>query len=882
MHTRTENADGETEVALDSEVRAEQIRLLYEHAPGTYLATLGGATIAVFLLWRELPAGRLLSWWLAGAALTAVRFHLLRCYRRAAPTGEALERWGRYSTTGSMIAAGYWGSAAFLLFVPGNALYNAFTVLLVAGMMAGAGFSLSVFLPAFHAFVLPVGAALLVRLLTASGFGRGYEMTMLAFSGLTALFVPLVYFFGRKSEASLVNLLRARWSNRELSVTLTAKVAELESTNRSLAAEIAAHAESERVLRENQQKLRLFELAITTLPSGVVFTDPLQRDNPAVYMNPAFASITGYAAAEVLGRNLRFMNGGDEGSPDLARVRDAMRERRPCTLVVRNYRKNGTPFWNEMSISPLHDESGRIVRFVIIQNDVSARMDMEAALAESEDRFRQFAESVNVAFWIVDAVPGTLAYANHALRRIIGMEEGAARFRQRKIELVHEEDRESVRQAYEVWLQSDAAGGLDIDYRIARTDGAVRWLHDHAVKLQDDRGEASRILGITEDITDRRTGEEELEQTRIFLESIIEHLPIMIFVKDATDFRYLRLNKAGEEMTGLSRQELLGKTDSDFFPPEEARLCLEKDRQVLAAGAVIDIPEEPLSTRHRGRRYLHTKKIPIVDGAGAARYVLGISEDVTERKEASEAIQAMNAALAKKAVDLASSNEELEAFAYSVSHDLRAPLRHINGFIKLLRDHAGEGLDATSQRYLGKIQSASGRMSALIDELLALSRMARMEMRYTRVSLDRLVREVVQEIAPQAAGREVDWEIGPLPHVNGDRILLRQALFNLVDNALKYTALERRARIEIASEQSEDRHVIVYVRDNGVGFDMKYAHKLFGVFQRLHRQEEFPGTGIGLAHVRRIIERHGGRVWAQSTQGEGAAFFVALPQVTEN
>jgi light-regulated signal transduction histidine kinase (bacteriophytochrome) len=334
-------------------------------------------------------------------------------------------------------------------------------------------------------------------------------------------------------------------------------------------------------------------------------------------------------------------------------------------------------------------------------------------------------------------------------------------------------------------------------------------------------------------------------------------------------------------LLGASRSELLGKRDDEFFNAELAAMYMRGDREVLATGAALDIPHEPVESREHGLRYVHTKKIPIADGAGVARYILGITEDITERKRASEAINDMNAALAKKAADLAASNEELEAFAYSVSHDLRAPLRHVNGFINLLREQVGDRLDAAGQRYLSKIQSASGRMSALIDELLALSRMSRIEMRYTRVSLDRLLKEVVQELRGHVTGRTIDWAVGDLPHVYGDRILLRQAFVNLLDNAIKYTAANPKARIEVGCGGDDGSEVTVYIRDNGVGFDMKYAHKLFGVFQRLHRQEEFPGTGIGLAHVRRIVERHSGRVWAQAAKGDGAVFYIALPKGEE-
>jgi light-regulated signal transduction histidine kinase (bacteriophytochrome) len=274
---------------------------------------------------------------------------------------------------------------------------------------------------------------------------------------------------------------------------------------------------------------------------------------------------------------------------------------------------------------------------------------------------------------------------------------------------------------------------------------------------------------------------------------------------------------------------------------------------------------------------VHDHAVKLLGGDGRPWRVFGISEDVTDRKSISEAISEMNAALAKKAADLAASNEELEAFAYSVSHDLRAPLRHVNGFINLLRDHIGGRLDPTSERYLGKIQAASVRMSALIDELLALSRTSRIEMTFAPIALGTMVGDIVQELANQHPERRIDWQVGALPTLRGDATLMRQALFNLLENAVKYTGNEAAPRIEVGARTGDDGETVLSVRDNGVGFEMKYAHKLFGVFQRLHRQEEFPGTGIGLAHVRRIVERHRGRVWAESTKGRGAVFYIALP-----
>lgn len=231
----------------------------------------------------------------------------------------------------------------------------------------------------------------------------------------------------------------------------------------------------------------------------------------------------------------------------------------------------------------------------------------------------------------------------------------------------------------------------------------------------------------------------------------------------------------------------------------------------------------------------------------------------------------------ERTAQLEAANKELEAFSYSVSHDLRAPLRHIGGFVQLLEKESGTGLPAESQRYLSIIAESAGRMGQLIDDLLAFSRIGRAELRTSPVHLDKLVEEVCQECSADLAGRQVEWVVGPLPEVQADRAMLRQALANLIGNAVKYTRRNPTARIEIGEEPGEPGERVFYVRDNGVGFNMKYVGKLFGVFQRLHGASEFEGTGIGLANVRRIIEKHGGRVWAEAAPGEGACFRFTLP-----
>ena len=236
-----------------------------------------------------------------------------------------------------------------------------------------------------------------------------------------------------------------------------------------------------------------------------------------------------------------------------------------------------------------------------------------------------------------------------------------------------------------------------------------------------------------------------------------------------------------------------------------------------------------------------------------------------------------NRTLSHRAIALEASIKELDAFSYSISHDLRAPLRHIGGYVGLLRNSAGPSLPGESRRFLDEITGSAAQMGKLIDDLLLFSRMGRTEMRQQRFELAELVEESICQLKSEINGRNILWKRGPLPTVQADPALVRQVLINLLSIAIKYTRPRDPATIEIGCTSETAEEMVVFVRDNGVGFDMNYSDKLFGVFQRLHADDEFEGTGIGLANVRRIIARHGGRTWAEGKVGEGATFYFSLP-----
>ena len=500
------------------------------------------------------------------------------------------------------------------------------------------------------------------------------------------------------------------------------------------------------------------------------------------------------------------------------------------------------------------------------------RREAEGALKQSVERHHWLLESnligvltANRSGWITDA--------NRAFFEMTGYRKADLPLHTATI--TPPEWSERTRQALDEIDHRGTAAPFEKEY--VRRDGGRVPVLVGAASMPD---HPDQVVAFVVDLSAKRSFEAEVERLRTFLHSIIENLPMMLFVKDARDLKFVRFNRAGEELLGFGREQLIGKSDHDFFPRAEADFFTSKDRAVLASKAELDIPEEPIQTARKGMRILHTKKVPILDPNGEPLYLLGISEDITERKRAEREMAALNEGVRRRGAQLEAANQELEAFSYSVSHDLRAPVRHIDGFSDLLMRHAKDKLDEKGQRYLEAIAASSKNMGRLIDDLLALSHMGRTRMQSAAVDLGALIAEVRADIDGRESQRRIEWRIGPLPTVQADRGLLRLALINLVANAAKYSGRKENPVIEVGAREDEDEDVI-HVRDNGVGFDMRYQHKLFGVFQRLHRDDEFEGTGIGLATVRRIAIRHGGRAWGEGAVGEGATFYLSLPRTPQ-
>jgi PAS domain S-box-containing protein len=406
--------------------------------------------------------------------------------------------------------------------------------------------------------------------------------------------------------------------------------------------------------------------------------------------------------------------------------------------------------------------------------------------------------------------------------------------------------------------------------------------------LKDDSGNPIGAAAVNRDITERKRAEEALKEERDRAQKYLDIAGVMIVAIDSHGTITL-LNKRGCDILGYEEGELVGRNWFDTCLPMPVRAPVKTVFDRLMAGEVepVEYFENPVVTKQGEERIVAWHNTVLSDESGTIIGTLSSGEDITERKQAEAELTRhryhLETLVAERTVQLEAANEELEAFAYSVSHDLRAPLRHIEGFLQLLLQRKSERLDSDALHYLNAIARSTDTMGELIDDLLQFSRASQAEIDVQRVESEGLVRESQQELASEQEGRNITWEIDPLPAVEGDPALLRQVWVNLLSNAIKYTAPRSVAHIRIGSIHDADRdnETTLFVKDNGVGFDPRYTHKLFGVFQRLHREEEFSGTGIGLATVRRIIHRHRGQVWAEGELDQGATFYFTLRQAQE-
>lgn len=622
-------------------------------------------------------------------------------------------------------------------------------------------------------------------------------------------------------------------------------------------------------LQETAQRLEqsrnMLQLIIEAIPVRVFWKD---RDLRYLGCNTLFARDAGFSQPQqLLGQDDFAMGWREQAELYRANDRQVMESGRPkMNIVEPQTTPAGAKIWLNTSKVPLQMPHGEVFGVLGVYEDITERKQAEEALRQANETLRATLDAAPVAIIDLDTEGRVKSVWNPAAEQMLGWrrDEVLGQF----LPTVPEESQEEFA-GFRAWVRSGKSiMGHDVVRR--RKDGSLIEYSIYAAPEYDDDGQVVGNIAVLVDITERKRVEDAVAAERQQFFSLLEAMPAYVGLL-TPDFQVAFANLYFRQRFG----EPEGRRCYDYMfgRSEPCENCLAY--KVLETKT----PEEYEWLGPDGRTYQICDQL--VHDSDGSPLILEMGIDITERKRAEEEIRKLNLDLEQRVIDrtaqLEAANQELEAFAYSVSHDLRAPLRHIDGFLELLQKRTATALDDKSQHYLASVFDSTRRMGTLIDDLLSFSRMGRWEMLKKPVDLKVLVQEVIREFEPEVQGRLVRWQIADLPLVTADRAMLRIALVNLISNALKFTRPRPEAEIDIGCLPGREKETIIFIRDNGVGFDMNYADNLFGVFQRLHRIEEFEGTGIGLANVRRIISRHGGRTWAEGEINQGATFYFSLP-----
>lgn len=676
-----------------------------------------------------------------------------------------------------------------------------------------------------------------------------------------------------RSYAREKRILRADGEWIWVEVTVSALPNSTGGPGRVIAAyqDISARKEAETRARKNEVQ---FKAIFDHAGVGISVRPAASRDLPYVAVNGRFCELVGYSADELLGMSTSDLT--PPGEQDAA-VRD---NQRLLAGAVTSYGrekqllcKGGGTRWVALSVALLPDAEGRPQLIMSTYQDIEALKVAETRLRESEGRLRAVIAAEPECVAIVSPA-GELLDMNPAGLRMLEADSVEEMQRRRFLDLVAPQYRRAfVRLQYRI--RKGRSGMLEFEALGMR--GSRRWLEIHAAPLRDAGGSITALLGIARDVTDRRLAQEALAAERNLLRTVIDNLPDRIRVRDR-EMRIMLANETWRRVRAPGYSEVSGLRNEDLLPAGRPGLFGAEDREVLASG-ISSRPRELMDGPPEDPRWFVTTKLPLRDSSGEVIGVIGISRDITDFKLRSLEVEKLNSRLearvAERTAQLTNANEELESFASAVSHDLRAPLRHIDGMAAALLEDFGDRLDESGQEYLTRIRGAARRMSALIEDLLRLSRVSRAELDITDLNLSEIAATIADELQRENSGRHVDFFYAPGLRVRGDAGLLRAALMNLLQNAWKFTSRQTRGRVEFGAMQRAG--VMVYfVRDNGAGFDMTHVDRLFAAFQRLHSEREFAGTGIGLATVRRIMRRHGGEVWAEAEIDKGATFYFTL------
>ncbi|MEW6613752.1 MAG: PAS domain S-box protein [Pseudomonadota bacterium] len=630
-------------------------------------------------------------------------------------------------------------------------------------------------------------------------------------------------------------------------------------------AELASMAQS---LREREALFR------ATFHQAAVGMAHAALDGRLLEVNRKLCDILGYRCEDLLQITFRELTHPEDLERELELRRRLLNgDGQSYTLEKRYIHKDGRTIWANVTVSLVRASDGQPARTLALVEDITERKRAEAALRESEARYRAIGELIPFGVWTANA-QGEITYLSRSLLELLGktLEE-----MQGNGWLWVLPPDQAARAAADWRHCVERACFWDYEYHLRGVDGKDYVILSRGVPIRDAQGQVTSWVGTLLDITERQRTAEALRRAYEFRERIMESASNAIYAIDL-EGRIILCNRTGATITGYEVHELLGQPFAVLFTPDALAGVQEQFARVVTQGMSVSQYETELTRKDGSKRIVSVSAAPLFEKERVTT-IVGTAEDITERKRVEAKIRQLNTELEQRVeertAELLAANLELESFSYSISHDLRAPLRAIDGFSYALLEDCGGTLTEGCRDYMRRIRRASQRMAELIDAMLNLARLSRGELRRERLDLSDKVREIAERLQQTQPERQVDFVIAEGVTAEGDSQLLRVVLENLLDNAWKFTSKHERARIEFGMREEDGRRVY-FVRDDGAGFDMAYANKLFGAFQRLHNPAEFEGTGVGLATVQRIIHRHGGHIWAEGAVEQGATFYFTL------
>lgn len=546
-------------------------------------------------------------------------------------------------------------------------------------------------------------------------------------------------------------------------------------------------------------------------------------------------------------------------------------------LEVKLITNNNREMWVGFTGVPVVEE-GKTVHLKGLVQDIDQRKRIEEKLRTSQEIMYLSIEAGEIGIWNWDIKNDRLEWSQymheHFGRPIIKFTGKFTDFTQS----IHIEDLSEVTDILEKSIYS--GGRFNIEFRVVTEENTVNYLFSQGLVLKDEHDKPDKMIGICLNITDKKKAEEALRESEEKFRSAIEYSAIGIAIV-AIDGMCLKVNKALEDTLGYSEEELLLSNLQSITHPEDIEKDRDELRRLLSGAADTYMVEKRFLHKSKNIIWTQINATVVKNPQGKPLYFIFQLQDITTRKRSEQEMVDINADLERlvkvRTEKLEAANRELEAFTYSMSHDLRAPLRSINGYAKILREDYYARLDNDGNEIIQIVINNAKRMGLLIDDLLEFSRMGRLAIKKTLASMNPMVENVLAELTAFEEKRDIRFNIHPLAASEVDMQMIKQVWINLLSNAIKYTRKTAIAQIEVGS-YTEENAVTYYVKDNGVGFDMQYAHKLFGVFQRLHKAGEFEGTGVGLALVKRIVTMHDGRIWAEGKPNQGAAFYFSIPK----